>query len=367
MSDKIGIITFHRAVNYGAVLQTYALQKTLIKLDIENEVIDYKCPFIINEYKPFSIKKGKFVKSIIQSILECRIRSKKRRKFDHFVTKNIKLTKNYDTLESLKECNDYFTAFITGSDQVFSPVCVGFDEAYFLTFADSSKKYSYAASFGTGVLNSNIIPEYKKRLQDFQKISVRENSGKKIISDIVGKDAIVSVDPTLLLKKYDYKDIVGTTTEKDYIVVFNVSGYTELMDYAEKLAKEKNLKLIYINDQYYKKVGIAERKTDVSPEEFLALFKNANYIVTNSFHATVFSIIFNKQFAVDLTVSDGTRNNRIAELLEYLNLSDRAIKKCNCNIDNIVDWKEIDNKLDIQRKNSYEYLKSIINKNGGNE
>lgn len=362
MSDKIGIITFHRAVNYGAVLQTYALQKTLTKLNIDNAVIDYRCPFITNEYKPFHIKKGKFAKSAVQSVLECRIRSKKRRKFDQFVEKNIKLTKSYDTVEALKECNKNFSAFITGSDQVFSPVCVGFDEAYFLTFADSDKKYSYAASFGTNLLDSKIIPEYKRRLQDFQKISVRENSGKKIISDIVKKDAVVLVDPTLLLKEKDYKEIVGTTSEKDYIVVFNVSGYTELMSYAQKLAKQKNLKLIYINDQYYKKVDIAERKTAVSPEEFLALFKNANYIVTNSFHATVFSIIFNKQFAVDLTVSDGTRNNRVAELLDYLNISDRAIKNCNCNIDNIINWKEIEDRLDIQRKNSYGYLRSIVSK-----
>lgn len=361
MDKKIGIITFHRAVNYGAVLQTYALQKTLDKLGINNQVIDYICPFIKHEYKPFNIKKGKILKSAVQSVLECRIRKLKRKRFYSFVESNLRLTKPYNTIKELSNCNNEFSAFITGSDQVFSPVCVGFDSAYFLTFADKGKKYSYAASFGTNTLPDNVKDEYNKRLIDFSKISVREKSGKNIVNDIVNKDACVNIDPTLLLKAEDYKDITGgTTSDKKYIVVFNVSGYSELMAYAQKLSKEKNLKLIYINDQYYKKVDIAERKTAVSPQEFLALFKNAEYVVTNSFHATVFSIIFNKQFAVDLKVSDGTRNNRVAELLSYINLESRAIENCYCDIDKKIDWNTIDEKLDVQRQEAFNYLSSIV-------
>ena len=181
---KVGIVTFHRALNYGAVLQSYALQKTVSSLGAECEIVDYICPKITADYKPFRIYKNDLLKSFAKSCVMVRRRAKRRDAFKSFFNNYLVKSKKSYTPQNIGELKSDYDLFISGSDQVWSPRCVGFDPAYFLTFADDKQKYSYAASFAVPTLPDEFIDEYKKRLNGFQKFSVREPSGEKLVKEL---------------------------------------------------------------------------------------------------------------------------------------------------------------------------------------
>lgn len=358
---KIGILTFHRALNYGAVLQALALVKTAEKLGVDVEVIDYRCKRIEEDYKNIKVAKGSFVKDIINSILSYSIRKRKKKNFRRFCSDNLNLSnKVYYSNEELLEANNKYDAFITGSDQVWDNKCADFDKAYFLTFvSDSSKKNSYAASFAFGKIPEGLEDEYKKRLKDFNSISVREEKGKEIFSDILNKDIHIDLDPTLLLDKEEWISYTKENNEDEkYILIYTVNQPKELFSYAEKLSKESGYKLIYINDSLNKKVN-AEYKRGISPSEFLTLFLNSEYVLTNSFHGTVFSIIYEKKFMVEINSKKNKINYRAKNLLSMLNLEDRILEK-NKDINNNIDYVYVKDKLDHEKKSSVKYLSSIL-------
>ena len=168
---KIGIMTFHTAYNYGAVLQAYALQNTLIELGKENEIIDYKCPTFISDYSTIKVNKG--IKPFIKSVLNSLTTVKLKKQYDEFAKHNLILSKEkYNTIDELRKANLKYDMFITGSDQIFDPKCAGFDPSYFLTFVNSEKrKISYAASFDKMELPDNLIDEYKSRIERFDYLS----------------------------------------------------------------------------------------------------------------------------------------------------------------------------------------------------
>ena len=176
---NFGIITFHRAVNYGAVLQTYALQEALRNLNIDSEVIDYRDNIIDNRFKFFY---DKSLKKLVKDFIYFPIFYRKNKKFEKFIEGNIvttkKIIRNCDELNQLKE----FDQYITGSDQVWNYRLTNWDEAYFLDFVkDNKKKNSYAASFGMNEIPKKEQEKYKSLLSQFNHISVREENGIEII------------------------------------------------------------------------------------------------------------------------------------------------------------------------------------------
>ena len=145
---KIGIMTFHRAINYGAVLQTYALQKYLNDSGYDAEVIDYRCDHMENFYKILSVK-NKSIKQVIRGLLNFIYVYKKKSRFYGFLDQNVKISSKIYDKSNIGESNNEYDKFITGSDQVFNYACSQFDKNYFLEFVKNyDKKYSYAASFG---------------------------------------------------------------------------------------------------------------------------------------------------------------------------------------------------------------------------
>lgn len=366
MSKPVGIITFHRAINYGAILQTYALHKTLDNLKVENQVIDYYCDFIEKFYIPknhSAIKrKGQSkYKYLIKRILVSGTVNKKRKSFYKFGEKYLNLSKPYRTYEELKSANNDFSKFITGSDQVFSPTCAGFDGAYFLTFANHDK-YSYAASFGGNQLPEDKKEEYGKRFSDFNRFSVREAYGLDILKEY-GKDGVVSLDPTLLLDFEEWDKIAEPIKNDKYILIFNVNHPISDIDFAKKLGKEKGYKVLFISDSFLNKIDGVEKITAVSPGQFLSYIKNAEYVVTNSFHGTVFSIIFGKKFFVELNSSASgktKRNHRAEGIMNILGISGREIINCkNDHIEDEIDYKAVKETIKKERVNSIRYLKEI--------
>lgn len=164
---RIGIITFHRAINYGAVLQTYALQKFLNVSNYDAEVIDYRCEHMENFYKTFTIK-DKSVKQIIRGMLNFKNTYKKKREFYRFLDQNVRIsTEVYDKF-NIDKANLRYDKFITGSDQVFNFACTDFDKTYFLQFVKNcDNKLSYAASFGMKEIPDSYVNDYKSLLSTF--------------------------------------------------------------------------------------------------------------------------------------------------------------------------------------------------------
>lgn len=361
MSKKIGIVTYHQALSYGAKLQAYALQQFLDENGIENDIVDYTCHFMYTRLiRPIRVGTQHRLKSFIRSLITMRQTGIDRRKSVAFRRSYMKLSRPF-TAENISEAADEYSAFIAGSDQVWSPTCVGFDPVYFLNFAKPQQKYSYAASIAVKEIPENLREEYKKRLGDFQRISVREQSGVEIVNDLLNRDAQVNIDPTLLLTKDSWEKMSKRIIDEPYIFLFNVKRPLHLIEYAKKLGEKTGLKIYYLQKNRIHRVKGVTYLDPVSAEEFVGLIKHATYVCTNSFHGTAFSVIFNKDFAVEYDNKDG-RNIRSEELLNYLGINDREI-----NSDNFkgpsspVDWGNVEQKINVQRELSGKYIAEIKN------
>ena len=355
---KIGIITYHRALNYGAVLQTYALQQFLKSLNIDCDVIDYKCPYIDNFYKPIKANPIKESKTFLKESVFYPLNSKKRNRFNCFINKFIKLSRPITSREELDKINDEYDFFVPGSDQVWNCKWNGFDKTYFLDFADSNKKYSYSASFGFDEIPEEYRAEYKKLLSDFQGLSVREKTGKNILDSLFEKDVNVNIDPSCLLSKTQWQEVASAPkSDEKYVLVYLLDKSEELIKFAEKLAKERGLKVKFIADAIKKKYDF-EYMGFLSPSEFVGLFEKADYVVTNSFHGLMFSVIFEKEFCLQYQKNSGAPNSRLKDFLSEFGLESRLLENINIT-DNGIDYSDIKNKLEAEKEKSKAYFMKI--------
>lgn len=356
---KAGIITFHRAKNYGAVLQAYALQHTVESLGAECEIIDYRCASIEKGYKPFQFKKKDPVRSVLKSVLLFRKRSLRIKRFSGFYENRLRLSKKHYTAETIGECRDDYDVFITGSDQVWGQGTrdVSPDSVYFLKFAEPSKRFSYAASIGSDKVSPEKREVMTKLLSDFQNYSVREKSAAVIIDELLGKKAEVNLDPTLLVKPDDWAKIAAKPLDTPYILVFNVKPVKSLLDFAQKLSEQKNLPVVFITDLPHKSRPNFTYVAAPAVEDFLGYFKNAEYVVTNSFHGTAFSLIFKRNLFVEFATANG-RNTRSENLLNTMGIS-REIVDGNAE-ETAIDWNKTEEIIEAERQRSLELLRQII-------
>lgn len=360
--NKIGIVTFHRALNYGAVMQTYALQNFLSDMGYDTKVIDYKCPFIEKCYSPFFVSDGKYFNAIIRGILFGGMIVKKRKKFERFLKNYIDLSKTYHDSDEMKKDRQNYSYFISGSDQVWSPISAGFDEFYFLPFAEDRQKLSYAASIGSTKLDADTKEELYRRIKGFSVLSVREESAKQLLLGADSKRTIeVHPDPTLLLEREEWLKIADKPSVEDkYVLLFNVEKPVNDIVFAKKLASKRKLKVVYINDRTVKKDPEITYIEAPSPNEFLGLFANAEIVVTNSFHGTVFSVIFQKEFYVELE-NKKQRNIRIEGLLSQLMIPSRDIAQENINFE--IDWKNTEKILYEKRNIVKKFISDYMGSN----
>lgn len=367
---KTGTITYHRAVNYGAVLQTFALQKVLDKLDVDNEVIDYRADYIEWIYKPFCMRDRKNLRDFFKILRGAPIKNKKRNQFFKFIKNNIRVSQKAYTKETLDEANNIYDLFIAGSDQVFNLDCSNYDTNYLLDFVkEDNKKTSYAASFGFDEMPKEDVKEYKRLLSGFNNISVREAQGVKIVEKAINKEAIEVLDPTLLISAEEWNQFVGKTEndKKGYILIYALLPSKTLIEFANKLQELTGLEMVFVKDSLTKEGHNILNKNvkylkDVEPFEFVKLISNAEYVITNSFHGTAFSINFNKKFFTELLAPETKVNSRLENILDMLNLRDRQL----VNLDSItldeVDYEKVNKILDERRNKSVDYLKNILAK-----
>lgn len=359
---KVGILTFHRAINYGALLQGYALQEKLKDVGLDAWMVDYRCPFVEAAYKlTWGLNRKKW-SSIRPWLLGIPDQIRKKRRFRAFARKHLNLSRAYK-LENVRECEKEFDGLITGSDQVWNMKNSGDDHSYMLDFVtDDRKKLSYAVSLGA----YEPTGEEEELIRTFSKVSFREKNAVTYSTETLKKEAHHDIDPTLLLTKEQWEKLVlKKKPRKPYIFIYSVHPQNRMVEYARKLAAEKGLEIYHLHNRVKK--DIQEEGVNVifdcSPQQFLTWIHNADYVITNSFHGTVFSILFERPFLSELETRGGF-NNRVWELLRMLGIQRRILDKVpgvndGVTPDEPIDWKQVKTKMQEQRKLSVDYLKSI--------
>lgn len=342
----IEILTFNRAINYGAVLQAYALKETICKYEA-CEIINYKCIPIENAYKPF--KRG-----LVKGMIYWLEYYKKYKKFHTFIA-------SISTNEIVDK-NDFnnidYEKIIVGSDQVWNYGCSGNDETFLLPNIET-KKYSYAASFGVAELPEKQVPFFKEQLSKFRYISVREKTGQDICKNQLGLSAEVVLDPTLLLTKEEWADSLRIKyNRKAYILVYTLGLNRKVKETAQKIARQLGIPVYNISTSAKDFFGNKVIKS-AGPKEWVKLFYNAAFVVTDSFHGTAFSVNFNKPF---YSFADNERASRIVDLLDTLGLQNRlnpTLEEVNSETE--IGYVSVNKKLEIERKKSIAFIEKIIN------
>ena len=356
--SNVYVLTFHGSVNYGAVLQAYALTKTINDMGYNCKAIDYNRNLHHKNYikiQPSSLK-GK-----IYQILKFRTKYLTHKKFDNFSKKYIRLTpESYDGFNTI-ESRDFKSddIFIAGSDQIWNCELTENNFHYYFDFTDSKNKYSYAASFGVSdISNWKKKDTALKYLKNFKRISVREESASKIIKDHLNVDSSVVCDPTFLLDKDKWSQIAIPKQKDKYVLLFLLGRNDELIEKAKELAAKENMQVINIA-YTVSNVDGAINVSCVSPEEWLGYIKNAECVFTNSFHGFALSLNFNKQFYVAL--SSGGRNSRIVDLAKRYGVEDRILNE-NCAVgQSQINYDEVNKKIIDDRSKSIRFLGEILN------
>ena len=360
---RCAIVTFSRAINYGAVLQMYALQSVINRFDrIECDVVDYRSELLEKEYETISIKRLLNPKVLASVLLHNSYIRFNKSGFSDFCSKYIVFSqKSYFNPQSLSELNDIYDVFITGSDQVFNLYCSHFDKSYFLDFvSDGRKKNSYAASLGLERIPDGLEGEYSKLLESFKNISVREETAAKEIERVTGKKCTVNIDPTLLLRD-EWKGMISLNRVPDikYVLVFGISEDKKLFKLAKRIAKRKKCEIIYISDRLLKPYGI-NRYKNVNPNEWLGLIQNAEAVVTNSYHGILFSCNFHKELYPVLLHKNIKVNSRITDFLSCFDLNELLVLD-DLNIDNSkFSFDKFDDLLKEESNNSRRYLEGVF-------
>lgn len=359
---KVGILTFHNTTNYGAALQTYALQTKINSMGYKCDTIDYINKEIENLYKPKNIKSIKGIKQFAKYLLNNNNQKKVYNAFSKFYKEYMKFSRkvNKDNVYGLN--NDY-DKFIVGSDQVWNLNLSYQDQNYYLKFVDdNAKKNSYAASFGYNEVPEEYKEFTKNALSEFRNISVRENQGRDIIKAMLNRDASVVLDPTLLLEKKEWTDLINdekVEKQNDYILLYIVSPNEEIIKFSRMLAKQHNCKILWINNTIKKLKNIKNIK-GCDPIEFLRYIENAKYVVTTSFHGVALSVALNKQFFYGLSKEKNNFNSRIISLVDILKICDRDIINYSNEKTHNINYDETNIILEKQRKTSLEYLNKFL-------
>ena len=268
-------------------------------------------------------------------------------------------------MEELQSFNEEFDILISGSDQIWNPVCGGLNRinpAYFLAFAskDKYKKISYGSSVGSYIYDENEKKQVRKWLNEYSHISTRESSGAIQLESIINKPVKVVLDPTLLLNKDGWLQYASSVKIKSkYVLVYYIDELDEVVSYARIIADKLGLKVALITNMAKRHSKVDINIPHCGPAQFLWLFANATYIVTNSFHGTAFAVNFNKDF---VSVIKRNSPQRAQTLLKNVGLYERLLTNID-ELDNIplnVDFKEANIKLDMLRNDSISYLLNSI-------
>ncbi|EKO3740264.1 polysaccharide pyruvyl transferase family protein [Vibrio metschnikovii] len=345
---KIGLLTIHDALNYGAIFQAYATQEIFSRYG-DVEIINYQNPHIKKTYAMLNIKfSSRFLKDIIREFCLLKSKISKKEKFNCFFQKYYSVT-DKTNLHDIN--NNLYDVYVCGSDQIWnSKVTNGnclINEDYFLKFApEGAKKISYASSLGNHRFDVLHIDVIRKLLDRFDFISVREKDGAEYLEQILSREVTQVLDPTLLLSKDEWIKKLNLEEKSyldDYILVYTVPRSDLLKDVVCYYSKT-GVNVISVDSNLMKIHGVNRQIRDASPTELLNLILNAKMVITDSFHGVCFSINFRKNF---LAISSGELSNRMENILNLVGMKNRFIQSLS-DIEKLKNVKSEDYNISMQ-------------------
>jgi len=386
MNKKVGIVSCYFKKNYGSMLQAVATQKILDDWNIPNETINL-------EFLDAEISKGKrkyylsqifnftFIKAkmgMVKLKLYCKFANGdlgknikiRNKKFEEF-KQNFNLSKPFKEMKDICEEGNY-TDVLVGSDQLWLPVNIVADY-YTLNFVPSDvNKISFATSFGVSQVPEKYKEKYTIFLNRIENLSVREDSGVKLVKELTGREANLVCDPTLLFNKEEWMSIQKEEPliKDKYIFCYFLGKTVEYRKFAERLKEKTGCKIVSLNhlDEYvkYSDKFADEAPFNIGPSEFLNLIRNSEFVCTDSFHGTVFSLINNKKFFVFRRYANKSKvstNSRLDSLLNIVGLKDRILNGTE-NVEELIekqiDYEVVDKKLEKFREESKEFLRGAL-------
>lgn len=363
----VGILTYHTGFNYGASLQAYALQKVIKNMGYTCEIINFETECFVASREMFSRKPARAKEWIkIMTRIPYVIPLKKRQQlFENYTNNCLKVSALYRTeQEVINHATDY-KCICCGSDQIWNldrkmdaPAA---NPIFFLNFAKKQRRISYAASFGKFVKKAATQEEeFMPWLKQFDAISVREDSGEQYLKG-KGINCELVLDPTVLLDREDYDEICAERIiEEPYILFFSWSCGEEVIKAAKKISTLLKLPLISLTPPPRAILSGIKRKLDIGPREFLSMVKYADFVVTDSFHGTAFSTIYEKAYVS--IVSGGCADTRMESLLQRLGLINHLVDAEHIDIRKIqdTDYSEVKEKEIQLRKNSFDFLERAL-------
>jgi len=374
---KTGILTFHYAHHYGAQLQAYALMRAIGLLGADCEIINYVRADNIEASSLF--RKGLSPRSVLSNLDTLMHYSKFRKRherFNSFMRNEMKLSeKFYGSYEELVKDPPVYDIYVCGSDQIWNPLIFSeknYDPAFFAEFAPGGRRVSYAPSFGISSIPEDKREQLAQMLAKFDHLSVREKQGEKIIREITGRDAVTVLDPTLLLTGDQWGSLaVPPVNSEPYILCYFITDARKYGQYVEAVSERYRLPVVSLCGSRRTVPQTSRKVLDAGPAEFLGLFKSASVVCTDSFHGTVFSINFKKEFYSFDSSNDPVKavNSRQHNILDMTGLGTRLYSLAD-GIDGFrgligreavaIDYTQADKILQRKREESFLYLKEAL-------
>lgn len=347
---RVGILTFSKSINYGAVLQAAALKQTVEKFGQDVTVIDHPCKMIDSSSKVFDFSYALSPAYVVPHIVNMPIAIKRRRAFKRFWDKHFVFG---------NDCPENYDMIIAGSDQVWNYKLTGDDMFYFLDFdCPNTKKVAYAASFGLSEIDDGHKSRITPLLKKFDALSVREKTGAALASEMTGGNVQSVVDPTLLLNKEQWMELAKPNfKEKGYIFVYTVFNSDALWEFAYNLSKKTGLPIKTVSYSKFHRHN-ADYSFTAGPDEWVSYVAAADYVVTNSFHGFAFSVNFEKQFYFELPPAASGVGSRVSDMAKSYGLEGREIKVADAAP---IDYSVITPKLEAARKTSLDFICNFLN------
>ena len=375
-NKKIGILTVHKIINNGSLLQAFATQRALYNLGYDSEIIDYDYPnkFHLDGGKNigFVEKISRFFKSTILSLIKLlfyRNRISAGKTVSDFVSKHLRLSpKRYKSGEEIRSNPPFYDVYISGSDQIWNPRYMKGDGVFFLDFVkNGAKKISYASSVAVNKIEEPMRKSYTERLSTYSSISLREKTGVDLIENLTGKKASLVCDPTLLLTREEWDSFISPPTIKiatpyilAYILNYSYNPYPEVFALLRDLRKKTNLPVVFLSLPPRKALHaiFSTKIASASPSDFINLIKNASYVFTTSFHGSIFSLIYN----TPLVCYTNPNDSRLPDLLKTMGCANCIVPFGSKSLppDIQIDFSVVNAQMEKLRKISYSYLKNAI-------
>ena len=377
MKKNAGLITYHSAYNFGSMLQAYATQQTIEKLGYSCEMINYRMKSQKEFYTLIRTRYG--LNNMVNDLLlipEMRQRRLRAAKFEDFMAKYMKLSKEYSEPEQLTELRDAYDVVVSGSDQIWNKLSNELARAdfkyitpYFLE-QFNGHKISYASSLAG--MNDEDLKKAEPLIREFAHISMREDEAAKRMEKLLGREVASVLDPTFLLTKEEWDEhlrLGSNNNLQDYYLFYSLNGgkhgYTEtntiLHNIEDGLCKDRNRKIVTITPfLHIKKTDRIRPQVNIGPRGFLSLIRNASEIITNSYHGTILSVNLNKPVVSLCNV--GAADNRKVDVLNKLGLNSQVINSVEeiGRVEDPIDYEAVNEKLAVLRQASIDYLENSL-------